>query len=186
MPRLFVAIPLPDPVRSLIGSFVVPIPGVRWVDPGQAHLTLHFLGEVDREGMHRLAEVIGCLSATGEFPLTTGDPGTFGPYRSPRVLWLGVEESMPLRLLHREAGGVIRSQGLPLDERPFHPHLTLARMKGVERRVLEPLLGRRPAPLTFPVDRVVLWESILSSSGALHRPVRIVRLEGGRGESSRS
>ncbi|GAB4303131.1 MAG: RNA 2',3'-cyclic phosphodiesterase [Desulfuromonadia bacterium] len=168
MPRLFIAIPLPPRVKELIGSFRIPIPGARWVSQEQVHLTLHFLGDRPDTDIPLLVSLLEGVADWGGISLVTTGPGTFGPYPSPRVLWLGIEQSLPLHRLHRTLGERLVSAGFSVDNRSFHPHLTIARLKGVGREALLPLLARPPAHVTFPVERIVLFGSRLSTEGATH------------------
>lgn len=171
MPRLFIAIPMPVEVLDRAAAIRTPLPGARWVPPEQVHLTLHFLGEVDPPLLEEIAAAVE-HPATPAFPLTTGHLGAFPSLRQPRVLWLGLEESSPLRALHLELGLSLARIGLEGDTRAFHPHLTLARLKGTPTPAVAELIARPPdaPPLTFQVDRVILYESILSPGGATHLP----------------
>lgn len=180
MPRLFIAIPLPPPVCELIGSIRAPLSGARWADPRQAHLTLHFLGDHPEPEVGPLGELIRRCSRFSPPSLTTGRLGTFGSPDAPRVLWLGVSDpSGTLSRIHALLADGLKGMGLDPEDRPFRPHLTVARLKGVAGRDLLPLLGRSLPQVTFPVERVVLYQSILSPSGALHRERASARLTGG-------
>lgn len=180
MPRLFIAIPLPPPVTDLIGSIRAPLPGARWGDSRQAHLTLHFLGDHPESGVEPVGELLRQCTQIPPFHLTTGRLGTFGPPDTPRVLWLGVSDAGErLCRVHALLADGLRGMGLTPEDRPFRPHLTVARLRGVTKRELMQVLGRTLPQVTFPVERIVLYESILSPSGAIHRERASARLTGG-------
>jgi len=151
-----------------------PIPGIRWVDPEQTHLTLHFLGERPDGDIPRLVPLLQRCGGELPFTLITTPAGTFGTPSSPRVLWVGVEPSPPLQRLHRTLADGLVSLGIPVEDRPYHPHLTIARLKGVQREALRRVLAAVPGEFTITVERVVLYESRLTPAGALHREIASV------------
>jgi 2'-5' RNA ligase len=133
--RSFVAVNIPSALREEIGGFFADlrtrVRGVRWVAPDNLHLTLKFLGEVERT---RLPEVEEALEASragrGPFPVTLTGTGVFPPRGRPRVVWLDVTEGGPE--LTALQGGVERALaplGFPPEGRPFTPHLTVGRVK---------------------------------------------------------
>ena len=170
MPRLFIAIPLPAEVKALLTSLRTVLPGCRWVEPDQMHLTLHFLGDIDDSLVPDLQTLVSQLT-TAPFPLTTGSLGVFPTPRAPRVLWLGLSDSKPLQRLHAELSVGLARLGLTVEDRPFHPHLTLARLRDTPPAAVVPLLRQPPPPsLSFTVDRVILFASRLQPGGAIHQP----------------
>lgn len=132
--RAFVAVwPSPE-IASLLGSAVLEfrkgLPGYRWVEPQNLHITLEFLGNVRRTGVAPIARAIDEIaSKMVPFELALGQPGTFGPPEKAKVLWVDVSD--PQRNLSRLARNVV--EGLkPLGffpDRDFVAHLTLARKK---------------------------------------------------------
>ena len=131
--RVFLALDLPLPVIERIGEiqsrFRSDWPHFRWVSPRNIHLTLHFLGDTPRHKIRQL-EGLGTLPSLQEaVSLRLGQLGVFPRWSDPRVLWLSVEGDLaPLIRLHKETGGFIRSLGLSSENRPFSPHITLARI----------------------------------------------------------
>ena len=135
--RIFCAIELPQPVceqanehiRKLKSSF----PNVRasWTREGKFHLTLKFLGEIPEARVESLANAVeqATLSRT-PFKLIIGDAGAFPKSGPPKVLWLGITDlEGGLTALHARLEDECVNQGFKRDERPFHPHLTLARLR---------------------------------------------------------
>ena len=186
--RLFLAIPAPEPVRERIARHVERLAPrnwpVRWTDPAQAHLTLHFIGEVEaaRAELLRIA-LPGIVSRHPAFALTTGKVGLFPNDRKPRVIWLGLEgEIAPLQGLHRDIGAMLARYEFPLEERALTPHLTIGRLRdqpaaAAVMEVSTTIRGWQPGePLRFPVDEVVLYRSHLTKDGARYEEISRGRL----------
>lgn len=126
--RLFVAIDLPKPVCWRLGRLVADPPrGVRPVRPAQVHLTLHFLGDVNDDVRLGLRESLATVRRE-PFTITIRGTGVFPPRGRPTVLWAGVAESAQLVHLHAAVGAAIESCGLEVEQRPYVPHITLARL----------------------------------------------------------
>lgn len=135
MTRTFLALELPDAVRSTLRRRIERlariIPEVRWADPAGLHVTLAFLGEledIELEAATQAAATVAGLHAP--FSLRLAGLGTFGSARSPRVIWVGLAGEKA-RLLALQAAVVddLAACGFPREDRPFSPHLTLARIK---------------------------------------------------------
>ena len=163
MPRLFVAVEVPEPVRAAVSSAVEPLrsalPGLRWIAPDRYHLTVVFIGSVDDKLVGALGDAVvaGCLGV-GRFSLALdGRVGSFGR----RVLWAGLEPSAALAEL---AGAVAARVGqvvpLPDAEREFRAHLTLARAGRADKVRDVGALGEVRVPrVSWEVGRVVLLRS---------------------------
>lgn len=178
MPRLFIAIELPTEVKKSLGRLRIEIPGARWVPPEQIHLTLAFVGDQDADMTARLIENLSSIHQP-EFSLAFTVPGCFPDIRRPRVLWVGLE---PEPLLARLAGRVREAAlacGISLEERPFSPHITLARLKLSSGREATAFL-RHPPVRTVPVmvREFTLFESRLSAAGAIHTQLKTFPLAG--------
>jgi 2'-5' RNA ligase len=179
--RLFLALELPPPLLKAIASEVErhrgSFPAARWVKAERMHLTLVFLGETPPAAQGALVESLRLAFAPRPpFTLTVTGAGGFPPRRPPRVLWLGVQATPPDALgeLQRACrrAVVAAAPDLELEERPFRPHLTLARCpqpwspEAVERfesTFRGPRDGAWYEP--FPVREGVLIHSQLSPSG---------------------
>jgi 2'-5' RNA ligase len=172
--REFLAIALPqaatEALEALQRILRPACPGWRWVRPGNLHLTLRFLGEVDGE-TDRAARVRWreASARVGPFRLEFDAVGSFPDRGRPRVLWIGLRESPPSGRLPRLADGIetaARVSGFDPSRRPFRPHLTLARAARGERATLpaEPSGGTVPPPVD--VTELVLFASELNPEGA--------------------
>jgi 2'-5' RNA ligase len=135
MTRTFIAIELSDGARNHLSRelrrLAQALPRLRWVDPGTLHLTLSFLGGLDDEQLDKAIQATTDAAADEKpFTLHIGSLGMFGPPRSPRVVWSGVAGDIPSLLsLQKQLTARLAEQGFPPEERPYSPHLTLARIK---------------------------------------------------------
>jgi len=169
MPRLFVAIELPESVKSDLARLQSGVPGARWLEREQMHLTLRFIGAVDRGTFADIAAVLSTVA--GEpVTLTLGGLDTFGNRRHAHTLWVGVSKSPALHQLKGRVDSALARADIPGDDRKFAPHITLARLKGS----VSPRLGTfiaannlfRSEP--FTVDSFALFSSITRSEGAIY------------------
>jgi len=171
--RLFIAIELPDHYKKALGELRTAIPGARWVAAEQIHLTLAFLGEVDEDTSKRLIARLAKIKAAG-FELCLTGTGCFPDRRRPRVVWVGVKPEPGLTQLAEMVRETVVACGIPQEERPFSPHLTIARLKIPASRELGVFLDQHTSVdlPTFAVKEFILFQSKLSQQGALHIPVR--------------
>ena len=175
--RLFLAIEMPAEVKEILSTLRRDIHGVRWVPPEQLHLTLLFLGELAPENLDRLCTTLATI-AIAPFSLTFDRTGCFPRPAAPRILWAGIIPHPVLSrlvLLVREAAA---DCGVIVDEKPFSPHITLARIKHPKPCPVTGFTGRpiTDKKLPVPVDRFILYQSTLTSQGAIHEAVRAFRL----------
>ena len=166
MHRLFVAVRPPEPIRDLLIDAMDDSPDFRWQDDEQLHLTLRFIGEVDRPVAEDVAAALGRIRAA-RFEVRLSGVGRF-EQRGSGALWAGVEPKAPLAALAAKVERACRSAGLEPEPRAFHPHITLARWKGRRTREVHDFLERRRgfSSEPFEVDRFILFESRLSRHGA--------------------
>jgi 2'-5' RNA ligase len=171
MHRLFVAIRPPEHIRDLLIDAMDDSPDFRWQDEEQLHLTLRFVGEVERPLANDLADALGWVRAQ-PFALRIRGVGRFEA-RNAGALWAGVEPKEPVAALAAKVERVCQGVGLEPERRAFHPHVTLARWKGRRTRELESFLERRRglASEPWPVDAFILFESRLSRHGAHYEEI---------------
>lgn len=171
--RLFIAIELPDELKQELERLKTDIPGARWVPAVQIHLTLAFLSEVDEATVAKLTDLLAQLQAD-PFELSPGGIGCFPDRVRPRVVWLGVKPVPKLLRLAQAVHHAALTAGIILEERPFSPHLTIARLKLPAARQLGAFLDRHSALTlkSFTVRGFTLFQSRLSAQGAVHSQIR--------------
>jgi 2'-5' RNA ligase len=170
--RTFVAIALPTSAQLVLRSVVAQVAshwpaGVgRWVRPESIHLTLRFLGDTDEARVPALGCGLNEVAAADRFAVALGSVGCFpGPHR-PRVIWVGVDDATGrLRSLQERVEGWARDAGWEAEERPFQPHLTLARLPEGARPLSSEWRVPVP-PAEMPIDALVLFASRLRPEGA--------------------
>jgi 2'-5' RNA ligase len=170
MPRLFIALTLPDPVKRSLEPLASGLGDVRWLDPEQQHLTLRFIGELDNGRLEELAEALGLVEGS-PFELGLEGLGHFPPRGEPQVLWTGVAKSPELASLRRRIDRTLAAIGLPPEGRKFTPHVTLARVRApLSRERLGTYLMRHNLYRSerFPVSSFHLFSSRLKPDGAQH------------------
>ncbi len=179
MHRLFVAIDLPEEIKSAVSSLRCPLPGAKWVADEQLHLTLRFIGDADDELTERIVTGLSGIAAV-PFSLLLRGVGYFPPRRSPKILWVGLDKSDPLLLLQKDVEKILVRNGVPPDDRPFSPHITVARLREVSAARIASFLQRNRLFVTdsFPVKEFILYSSTLTQQGAIHREIALFPLYG--------
>lgn len=128
MPRLFVALDLPDYAKDAISSLQRGLPDARWSTVDTLHITLAFLGDLEgrrfKEAMHALAEV-----QTRPFNVKLSGIGHFPPRGPVKQLWVGIQPEPELERLKRSVDRVLDDVGVDVDRRRFVPHVTFARFR---------------------------------------------------------
>jgi 2'-5' RNA ligase len=171
MHRLFVAIRPPEPIRDLLIDAMDDSADFRWQEEEQLHLTLRFVGEVERPVGDDLAVALGQVRAP-PFELRIAGVGRFAQ-RNSGALWAGVEPKSPVTALAAKIERICQLAGLEPERRAFHPHITLARWKGRRTREVKDYLERMGGLSSepFAVEEFVLFESRLSRHGAHYEAV---------------
>jgi 2'-5' RNA ligase len=175
--RLFVALALPDSVAESLLILQGGVPGARWSQREQLHLTLRFIGEVDGRDAAAIDDALAAIHAS-HFTLELKGVGEFGG-KSPRALWTGVRENATVLHLQRNIESALQRVGLPAEERKFAPHVTLARLRGAPRdRVITFLVSHALyASSPFEVNSFILYSSRMTPNGSIYRPERSYALE---------
>jgi 2'-5' RNA ligase len=182
--RAFIAVPLSEKNLAAVSDLRRRIesrhPQMRWVRTDQIHLTLRFfaaLPEEDLDRIHRSMLSVGDLHAP--FSVTIRGLGGFPRLNRPRVLWLGLEPAAPLAALYRRLVDALRLEGFAPEERPFKPHVTLARARQRSgEEIKPPAWGYSWCGGSLDVNEMILYRSRLSPQGAVHTPLYRVGLNG--------
>jgi 2'-5' RNA ligase len=183
MPRLFIAVDLPETIRDNLASMSFGIPGAKWTPPEQLHLTVRFIGEVDGALFREIKDALVGISYP-PFSMQLRGVGFFPPRGAPRVLWAGVEKSEPLQVLKKKIDQMLFRAGVEPDARKFSPHITLARLKNSPVQKIANFLAGNGlfSQEPFQVDNFKLYSSILSSKGAYHKVEKVYSLSAAEGK----
>lgn len=189
--RLFVAVNLPAAVRAGIVTAVAPLVasvprGVAWVREPNLHLTLRFLGDRPLALVEPLSSRLAVVAAAEPtFDLALGGLGAFPSLRKPRVLWIGVESNVALAALYQKVDEVCASLGVEREARPFHPHVTIGRVRpggamataGLQQAVVALSTSR----WSLSVSSVDLMSSTMGRGGSQYARLSAAPLAGAGG-----
>lgn len=165
MPRLFTALEIPRSAALSLSLLRGGLPGARWIDVENYHITLRFIGDVDGRTADEIVDRLDRIDRDS-FPLTLSGMGSFGS-KKPHSVYAGVAPTPALTQLQAEIERICQRIGLPPDPRKFTPHVTLARLRNARLEdVVHYLEGRAGfvAP-AFTVSRFVLLSSRDSVGG---------------------
>lgn len=168
--RLFLALELPVALTRTLAALDPRLPGLRWLPARGLHLTMAFLGDVETEKMEELIRSLSGIEAE-PFELSLRGLGRFGHRGRPPVIVIAEIDPPPaLFSLWRTVRKILSSAGLPVESRPFHPHVTLGRGKYCPEDRLNDFLNRNAGieTGTFRVDGLSLFSSELTPQGARH------------------
>ncbi|KQZ49340.1 2'-5' RNA ligase [Rhizobium sp. Root149] len=165
MPRLFTALEIPRHIALSLSLLRGGLPGARWIDVDNYHITLRFIGDVDGRTADEIVDRLDRIDRE-EFQLTLTGIGAFGS-KKPHSIWAGVSPSPELQALQGEIDRICMRVGLAPDPRKFTPHVTLARLKNSRLDdVVQYLSGRGNFhTMSFTVPRFVLMSSKESVGG---------------------
>jgi 2'-5' RNA ligase len=169
MPRLFIAIDLPVNIRERLSFMCCGLPGARWLDPEQLHLTLRFIGDVDSIVFNDIRETLTEIRGEPFFMQLEG-VGFFPPRGKPRVVWAGIKKNEQLVHVRNRVESVLVRAGLEPEGRKYSPHITLARLNNTPGSKVGAYLAHYSMFMSeeFQVDEFSLYSSVLSSKGAKH------------------
>ncbi len=177
--RTFISIPVPntmglDPLMRDLKS----VRGLRTANIRQLHITLRFLGDVDEERIDEVEGIVNdAVRDVNRSRLNLKGVGLFPNERAPRVMWVGIDTELPLVRMAEEISAGLRAAGIPFDEKPFKPHITVGRMEG--RCNIAPMLNkyRTTEFTTYIPPAVHIMKSELTPRGAEHTILRVCELK---------
>ncbi|MBW1668964.1 MAG: RNA 2',3'-cyclic phosphodiesterase [Deltaproteobacteria bacterium] len=186
--RSFLAFELPPDIKSVVERTSSELSrsdlDVRWVKPGNIHLTIIFLGNIKEEAVEEVgARAKKVCKEFAPFAISLEGMGCFPNNRSPRVLWLGLEGDLEKMSRFRDSlQAELKPLGVKQEKRPFKPHLTLGRFRKVKKAnsTLEKLLSDY-SDLKSPVcslNELVLFRSDLRPGGAVYTKLLAFPLSG--------
>lgn len=187
MLRSFLAIELPrviiKKIEEVQGDLKSSRADVRWVSPEKIHLTLKFFGNIEESNIESIVKSIEKpVHTISPFPLNVRGVGAFPHFKNPRVIWMGLIDGKEVLIpFQKQLETEFEKIGFQSEDRPFHPHLTLGRMKSNRGR--DELVGRMEIHKDeefggFQVERVVLFKSDLRPTGPIYTPLKEMKLGG--------
>ena len=182
--RLFLAVPLPPVIADRAAACLPPpLPGLRPVRPDQLHITLAFLGQVADDRLGPAIEAAGAaVRGRAAFGVLLDHAGRFPPGGRPRAVWLGIGAGVEeLISLAADVARELRQRAFALEDRPFSPHVTLARVRPDTTSPGSRTIATAIETLTVPelrltVDRITVVESRLSPGGPQYTARAVVPL----------
>lgn len=177
--RLFVGLSLPEDARARLGMLHGGLPGARWIEPHSLHVTLRFLGEIDRATAEEIDAALADIRAPA-FGLALSGLGFFDRGKKVHTLWAGIERSEVLARLRDKIESAAVRAGLEPERRKFTPHVTIARLRDTPPARLGPYLETR-SPFSagpFAVTEFTLFRSHPGNAGAHYEPLADYPLAG--------
>lgn len=179
--RCFVAVEIPESIQASLcpaqTALQSQVHKASWTKPGNFHLTLKFLGEIQSETIEGISETLTRVTDTySPFAITFGGIGAFPSLARPRVLWIGIKQgASTVTSLAKSVNRKLELLGFSIEKR-FHPHLTLARIR--TEMNLEPLktILRKYDTInggSMHVNAIALIQSRLHRSGAIYTPLSV-------------
>ena len=165
MPRLFTGLEIPSDIGQSLSSLRGGLPGARWIDPENYHVTLRFIGDIDGRAANEIAATLVRINRK-PFEVSLRGLSSFGS-KKPRAVVATVVPSRPLMELQAELERLLQRFGLDPEGRKFIPHVTLARLRDASSRDVADYLSVRGyfQTRTFTVSRFVLFSSRDSVGG---------------------
>ncbi|WP_181832951.1 RNA 2',3'-cyclic phosphodiesterase [Bacillus taeanensis] len=168
-PHFFLAVPISGEIRQYLHDWTQEVqnhyPFKQWVHLEDYHITLSFLGKASLEQIEGIKKEVEKTAANHQsFSLTIDELNIFGREQSPRIFWVGVVESKPLRSLQKDVKNVCEREGFLLEKRPYKPHITLAKKWVADKVFPYADVKKRIAKndeLTWDVKEIVLYETHL-------------------------
>ena len=166
MPRLFTALPVPPEIGQALQVYRGGVPGARWIEPADYHVTLRFLGDVDGATARDLFEALAESRARDPLAVTLDALASFGGDR-PHAVFARVVPDPDLLAVQAEHERIVRRLGVPPETRKFTPHVTLARLRGTSAAEVGAYIAAhgRFVPLAFRATQVVVLSSRNSVGG---------------------
>ncbi len=179
MIRAFIAAELPESIRREVSQLQARLKATgadaKWVETGNLHLTLKFLGNIEESQVEPLKTALGAAAQrVAPFSIQVEGIGAFPGTTSPRVVWVGISQGEEALIqLAQVVEEVCAGLSFPKEERPFRGHLTIGRVRSREQLaglIRELQVEEFKASAAAPITRLVLFQSALSPKGPIYTP----------------
>ena len=183
--RTFIGIFPPSEIQSAIAAIQSTVKTenspVRWESQSKFHITVKFLGDVAEKQLHQLHPLLDTSAETiPPFEITLFRVGCFPSVHSPKIVWIGSPENSNPEIVHcfNAVEEACAKAGFKKDERAFHPHITLGRVKGkISENLIKTIENTTFEPLKFPCTELLVMKSNLSPSGSTYSKQRTISLK---------
>ncbi|MEW6170134.1 MAG: RNA 2',3'-cyclic phosphodiesterase [Candidatus Omnitrophota bacterium] len=183
--RAFIGISLPEDIQKYLKSIQELLKksrdDVKWIEPGNIHLTLKFLGEITQEqtqGIKTILEDVACKFMSLELQLR--ELGAFPKLDFARILWVGLDDKTgSLKKIAHDLDRSLVKLGIPKEDKPFSAHITLGRIKNPKKdlKLQELLIKNKIQNLSFVFKEITFFKSTLSSSGPVYETLYRISLK---------
>ncbi len=178
--RTFIAIDIPKELKEKIyNAFNYErerIKGVKWVEEENLHITLKFIGEIKEEKIKEIEKILDEIqNKFKSFEVSLGELGGFPGFKNPRVLWIGVSPPEKIEEIFNFIEDRAEKVNIEREERKFHPHITVARIK--ERKGIS--FEKKKFDDKFKANKIVLFKSDLRPEGPIYTKIKEVKLKDG-------
>jgi 2'-5' RNA ligase len=183
--RVFISILLPQKQRQAISDRIDSIRAetakmIKWVDPATLHITLKFCGECEENIVEEIKNQLNNLKQQGSFTLHTEDIDAFPNINKPNIIWTRIQGDLgPLKLLQKEVENATSNAGVEIERSPFHPHLTLGRVKRhtvLSQTIINKMKNSELVLEPWLVEEVALIKSELTQSGPIHEILGLFKI----------
>jgi 2'-5' RNA ligase len=186
--RTFIAVSLPVTVQLALANLQYQelLPGWNWVKPENMHITLRFLGNTTSKQLEQVTKA--CCKAVSNlhaFNMRVHKTGVFPNWGRPQVYWAGLAgQTANLQNLANQLEKALVAMGLPAADKPFRPHITLARCRGLCPAVVGERLQQSGQHLDteFAVESITVFRSDLTPQGSVYKPLQVIQLAAQPGE----
>jgi len=180
--RIFIVIDLSEDARQAAAEYIERLRAdftrikVGWEHPEKLHFTIRFLGDIDEEQLDKVCSVVKTAADQSEpFSVRIIETGVFPHYKNPKVLWLGPKRGFDeMTAINARIESGLESAGFVPERRKFHPHVTIARIRDMEksRELVRTHRQRQFEPIVFTAAGITIYESKLQKTGSEYFRVR--------------
>lgn len=179
--RTFIAFNFSPEINEKIAEIIkylktqTPDNALKWVAPQNLHMTIKFLGEVPEENIQKVKDIISAsLKGISAFEIAVEGMGMYPNTHQPRVIWLGIKGSEPLRNIHKTLDSALQTAAIPPDKRGLSPHLTIARIRRNTDKLTVQGIGKTLSQFKIDflgkctINEIVLYQSVLTPKGPIY------------------